>query len=311
MDQEPTERIIERTEQPSDLNALAVALAEAHKELKNPSKDRENPFFSSRYATLDALQDASRLILARHGLTITQVAQAVTHAPLSFEKAITKVTDKNGVVTESEGYKIHPLLWELRTVLMHTSGLTVESIMPLIMVTKGAQQFGSELTYMRRYAYAAILNMTADEDDDANLAQGLKQENHKVKRDDTSSKKAPSPKRENHDILDDRAVPPPENPDWTVADQKGPVDSDTRPDEIPGLEPAPARASEEMTLREQVAARLKAAGRTEKQLMSLLWSFKLTKVPQFSSVEDKVLTTVLEQWERVLTRLQDPLKRSE
>ena len=301
------ERIKSDLEQPGDMNALAVALAQAHKELKNPSKDRENPYFNSRYATLDALQDASREILARHGLTITQVALPADPGRNTMEQTPYLKTEPVDPLDPAKGHKLAPFLWHLRTVLMHTSGLTVESIMPLVMVTKGAQQFGSELTYMRRYAYAAILNMTADEDDDANLAQGLK-ENHKVtpKRDDTSSKKAPSPKRENHDILDDRAVPP-ADPDWTVSDQKGPVDTDTRPDEIPGLEPV-QKAPEEMTLREQVSARLKAAGRTEKQLMSLLWSFKLTKVPQFTSVEDKVLTTVLEQWERVLNRLQDPLK---
>lgn len=117
----------------NEIADLAKALAAAQGEFKNPVKDRVNPHFKNKYATLDALQSETRPILAKHGLAVVQLP---TTAP------------------------------SLITRLMHSSGQFVESETPLP-TNLPPQQFGSALTYMRRYSYAAILNITADEDDDA------------------------------------------------------------------------------------------------------------------------------------------------
>jgi hypothetical protein len=308
---------------------LALALAEAHKELKNPAKDRENPYFESKYATLDALQNASRSILAKHGLTITQVCQPgqITEygvAPLHTEKVTTEVTDKEGAVTKGEGFRILPFMWVLKTKLMHISGEEIESLMPLVSITKGPQQFGSELTYMRRYAYAAILNMTADEDDDANAAQ----EHPLIKDKSMVAEKKTSKKKEEkkEDLLDGPKVDDP----WKVTRPKGsgPVDTDKRPDEIPGLEKGftpqqieeakrtgeikqdfidetPKKNPEELTLLEQTRIHLQEDGFTEEEFMTLIRSFKLTRVVMLKDVDDKVLSSVLAKWETVQKRIMD------
>lgn len=63
----------------------------------------------------------------------------------------------------------------LVTTLSHTSGEFVNSQMPLnqqTLFSTSFQSIGSMITYMKRYAYCAILGLVADEDDDANAACG-------------------------------------------------------------------------------------------------------------------------------------------
>lgn len=124
----------------NDLTELAKALAAAQGEFTNPTKDRTNPHFKNKYATLDSMQTATRTILAKHGLSIVQL-------PTMTPSLITR--------------------------LMHSSGQFIESETPIASNLK-PQEYGSALTYMRRYAYAAILNITADEDDDAEAASTAK-----------------------------------------------------------------------------------------------------------------------------------------
>ena len=119
---------------------IAAALAKAQGKFTNPQKDRDNPFFKSKYATLDALIDCTRAVLSENELSIVQV-----------------IRTERGM--------------ELSTRLMHSSGEWIESNIPLVTAKDGAQKLGSEITYMRRYCYAAILSITADEDEDGNLAQ--------------------------------------------------------------------------------------------------------------------------------------------
>lgn len=60
---------------------------------------------------------------------------------------------------------------ELVAVLAHSSGETVESRMPLSLAGKMQEQ-GSELTYKKRYTLQSVLGISADDDDDANAADG-------------------------------------------------------------------------------------------------------------------------------------------
>jgi hypothetical protein len=123
------------------IDKLAEALSAAQGAFINPPKDRENPYFKSRYATLDSMQTATRAALAANGLSVTQGGEKL-----------------------GDG-------WALKTTLHHSSGTSISSWFPLLAFPKGPQAAGSEITYMRRYAYAAILNITADEDDDGNGSQ--------------------------------------------------------------------------------------------------------------------------------------------
>ena len=127
-------------------DASEVLLARAQGAFSNPAKDRDNPYFGSRYTTLGAVIEATRGPLADNGLSLTQTIDA-----------------------GGAGGERLPLL---RTRLLHSSGQWIASEVPLFAAGKGSQAFGSELTYMRRYAVCALLNIApAEGDDDGNAAQ--------------------------------------------------------------------------------------------------------------------------------------------
>jgi hypothetical protein len=60
----------------------------------------------------------------------------------------------------------------IRTMLMHASGEWIGSEVALPSVPARVQELGSLVTYMRRYALAAILGIAPDDDDDGNAADG-------------------------------------------------------------------------------------------------------------------------------------------
>lgn len=63
----------------------------------------------------------------------------------------------------------------LVTTLSHSSGEFINSQMPLnqqTLFSTAFQSIGSMITYLKRYAYCAILGIVADDDDDANAACG-------------------------------------------------------------------------------------------------------------------------------------------
>ena len=119
------------------MQQIIPALIKAKKNFKKISKDAVNPYFKSKYATLDAVLDATESALAEEGLTIVQIV---------------------------EGYT-------LQTFLYHESGEFIQSNYPLPETTD-SQKLGAAITYARRYAICAMLSITADEDDDGNLVSG-------------------------------------------------------------------------------------------------------------------------------------------
>ena len=127
--------------QSEDIDSLAAALAEAQGELENITKDRANPFFSSRYADLAGALDEIRPKFAKHGLSIVQI-------PFNRESQI-------GVLTR----------------LLHSSGQWVEGELSIAPAKADAQGAGSVITYLRRYALMAVAGL-APEDDDGEAAVG-------------------------------------------------------------------------------------------------------------------------------------------
>ena len=104
------------------------------------SFDAVNPFFKSNYATLGAIIQSTRPVLAKYGLAVTQ------HP---FESGSGHI----GV----------------ETVLIHESGQWMSSEVAVRVKEKNtAQAAGSTLTYLRRYSLAAVLGIYADADDDGN-----------------------------------------------------------------------------------------------------------------------------------------------
>ncbi len=117
-------------------NELLVALAKAQLEMKPPIKDKTNPRFKTKYASIDAIYDACRVPLAKNGLTLAHSVEVL------------------------EGKMF------LRTMLSHISGNSINNCFPLFMGEQTSQGFASALTYGRRYAIASLLSLPSDEDDD-------------------------------------------------------------------------------------------------------------------------------------------------
>jgi len=123
------------------INELAAALAKAQGEIGTASKDRENPHFRSRYATLASVQDACRSALSRHGLSVVQLPGG-------------------------EGQRV-----EMTTVLMHSSGQWISCSGTFIATKSDPQGMGSAITYARRYQLAAIVGVAPDDDDDGKASE--------------------------------------------------------------------------------------------------------------------------------------------
>ena len=136
------EKTKERATQSDDLNELATALAKAQSEIEIAGRKETNPFYKSKYADLAELIKVSRPALTKNGLAVMQ-----------------QITTDMDAMT-----------W-LHTLLVHTSGQWIETRMRVIPVKNDVQSFGSCITYLRRYCYAALINIAvADEDDDGEAA---------------------------------------------------------------------------------------------------------------------------------------------
>lgn len=122
---------------------LATALAKAQGEIKPAAKDSENPHFRSKYADLAAVWEVARDPLSRNGLAVMQYP------------------------TESTTGRV-----ALTTMLAHSSGEWIATTISTRLVKDDPQGIGSAITYLRRYAFAAIVGVVADEDDDGNAAAG-------------------------------------------------------------------------------------------------------------------------------------------
>ena len=125
-------------QQSETIGALVAALAKAQTAIKNPPLDKVNPHFKNRYASLAAHLDAIREPLATQGLAVMQ--------------GITTTETHIGVAT----------------MIAHSSGEWVRSEVSMQLPDRPtAQQIGSCVTYLRRYALACATLIVGDEDDDA------------------------------------------------------------------------------------------------------------------------------------------------
>lgn len=125
------------------LQAFVRAFALAQQEMENAAKDAVNPHFRSKYATLEAVREATLGALNKHGFIVLQ-----------------------RITVDGNGQR------SVNTKLMHVGGYQEEAWYPIPEGTP--QQVGSAITYARRYSWSAICGIAAEEDDDANEAQGMK-----------------------------------------------------------------------------------------------------------------------------------------
>lgn len=127
-------------------SCLALALSKAQGVMEGAKKDANNPFFKSKYADLSSVWSACRTALSQNELAVIQVPEI-----------------RDGVLG-------------VRTKLVHSSGEFEEGFFPIAAaISAKAQEMGSALTYVRRYALAAMVGV-APEDDDGESARTTQQE---------------------------------------------------------------------------------------------------------------------------------------
>jgi hypothetical protein len=130
--------MIDRSEH---LNELATALAKAQAQIATAKRDSANPFFKSSYADLASVWEACRDALTSNGLSVVQLP--------GFS---------DGMAT-------------LDTMLLHSSGQWLQATAGAPLGKQDAQGVGSVITYLRRYALAAVASVSPA-DDDGNEASG-------------------------------------------------------------------------------------------------------------------------------------------
>ena len=132
----------------ADIAQIAPALVRAQGAMENPPRNRsvqvrtQAGSYTFRYATLDKITDMIRHALVENGLCLLQPIVGTERGPA------------------------------LVTRLLHESGQWMECEVLLPALGNNPQAFGSAVTYVRRYSVCALLNISADEDDDANRAAG-------------------------------------------------------------------------------------------------------------------------------------------
>ncbi len=147
------------------IDQISDALSKAQGEFKPLVKNKINPHFKSPYADLSATIEATREALSKYGLALIQGGQMI---------------DGRLIVS---------------TRLAHKSGQWFEDELSLKPMQDNAQMLGSAMTYGRRYAQNAMLNIAGDEDDDGNQASST---NNKEKKQDPkpAPKPVPAPRAE-------------------------------------------------------------------------------------------------------------------
>jgi hypothetical protein len=139
-----------------DLSNLLKALADFRNKSPLVKATKENPFLKNKYADYNIIVAETTPHLQENGLVVQQV--------------VTNIDGKTAIYT----------------MLMHTpSGESIGAIAPVAHKDSDPQSQGSGITYMKRYAYVAILGLIVDKDDDGNLAAGLgkvAEKNNKVEK---------------------------------------------------------------------------------------------------------------------------------
>lgn len=122
---------------------LTKALLAVQSEIGAIAKDSKNPYFKSSYLSLNGVREAVLPVLSKHKVVLLQ--------PTVFADGRTFVCTK----------------------LIHSeTGQTIEGLTEVVTNKAGdAQNFGSGLSYSRRYGLMSILCLAA-EDDDGNTASG-------------------------------------------------------------------------------------------------------------------------------------------
>ena len=114
------------------------------------AKTAENPFFKSKYATLDSVVKLLKPFIEEHNLLITHKMEVMEGIP--------------GLVT---------IVYDL------DNKEDIHSFFPVY--SQDPQKCGAGMTYGRRYNLVSLFNLLTEKDDDGNTASGLEEKGEVAK----------------------------------------------------------------------------------------------------------------------------------
>lgn len=137
---------------------LSESLCKAQKKFKTAIKNKNNPYFKSKYADYTEVLSCVKEPLNSEGITILQpivkgaegkdyIETILLHESGEYISSLTEIHSIPTYVKDKDNYQI------------------------LAMYIK-PQDYGSAITYTRRYALSSMLSLDSDEDDDGNIANG-------------------------------------------------------------------------------------------------------------------------------------------
>lgn len=128
----------------TETDKLYKALDSFHQKTNLVKATKENPYFKSMYADYNVVVSETKPDLIENDLRVKQT--------------ITNIDGKTAI----------------RTRLTHiASSQFIEDVSPVAHKDNDPQSQGSGITYGKRYAYVAMLDLLVDQDDDGSLASGL------------------------------------------------------------------------------------------------------------------------------------------
>lgn len=133
-----------------EIDKLLAALSKAQSEIEGAKENSKNPHFKSSYPDLFSVWQACKKPLTDNGLSIIQTFQP------SGDKTL------------------------LITILGHSSGQWISSVLPMPIVKNDPQGLGSCVTYCRRYALSALVGVCPMDDDAEAAMHRMKKEEEKA-----------------------------------------------------------------------------------------------------------------------------------
>lgn len=132
---------------------IATALAKAWGELETPKHNstvkvtmKSGGSYTFDYTDLNGIFEAARKVFKENGISVIQ-------------NSYTELTERGALAC-------------VETMFLHSSGEWVKSLPLKFPAATGMQDFGGQITYMKRYSLSAMLGIATEKDDDATGASG-------------------------------------------------------------------------------------------------------------------------------------------
>lgn len=132
--------------QSETIGKISLALSKAQGSLEAARKDKNNPFFKSKYADLESVWAVCQKPLSDNELAVTQ-------NPQTYEGELC-----------------------MMTMISHSSGEWIKGFTPIYVTKKDPQTLGSAITYSRRYGLCGMVGIVQSDDDGEKAMEPIRNE---------------------------------------------------------------------------------------------------------------------------------------